>query len=242
MTISKSVLGKLYGVGVGPGDPGLLTLRAAEVLKGVDVIFNVVGLNSKSSISGSIVDSITGCNAERISLVFSMAKEMAERESYWQKNSDCIISRLQEGKNCAFVTIGDPLLFSTYTYVLRKIMTALPALEVETVPGITSFQAVAASQNKPIVEDRQILAIVPAWKDEIVTDNILQSADTVVFLKTYKHKGEIIKTLEENNMVNDVVYAEHIGLTKEVIITDIEEVKKRKHEYLSLMIAHKNIK
>ncbi len=242
MTINKYELGKLYGVGVGPGDPKLLTLRAAEVLKDVNVIFDVVGLNSKSSISGSIVDSITDCNAERISLVFSMAKEMTERESYWEKNARCIISKLQEGKNCAFVTIGDPLLFSTYTYVLRKITTALPALVVETIPGITSFQAVAASQNKPIVEDRQILSIVPAWKDEIVTDNILQTADTVIFLKTYKHKNAIIETLEKNNMTNDIVYAEHIGLPKEIIITDIEEVKKRKHEYLSLMIAHKNIK
>lgn len=234
--------GKLYGVGVGPGDPKLLTLRAVEVLRDVDVIFSVMGLNTKNSISGSLVDSISGCGGERIPLMFSMAKKISDRESYWQKNADLIIEKLEQGKNCAFVTIGDPLLFSTYTYVLRKITRVLRNLDVETVPGITSFQAVAASQNKAMVEDKQVLSVVPAWTSEVVTDQILQAADTAVFLKTYQHKESILNALKRNNMDDDIIYAERMGLPEEVIIDDIDTIKARDNEYLSLMIVRKTSK
>ncbi len=235
-------LGKLYGVGVGPGDPKLLTLRTVEVLRDVDVIFSVVGVNTKNSISGGLVDSVSGCTGERVPLMFSMAKKMSDREVCWQENADLIIEKLKQGKSCAFVTIGDPLLFSTYTYVLRKITAKLKKLTVETVPGITSFQAVAASQNKAMVEDKQILAVVPAWTSEVVTDQILEAADTAVFLKTYQHKDAILESLKRNNMDADIVYAERMGLSEQMITDDISEIQARDNEYLSLMIARKNSK
>lgn len=230
-------LGKFYGIGVGPGDPGLLTLRAAEVLSQVEVVFAATGARSDDCISGSVVDAVGGCTAERVILVFSMAREMRDRQQAWSDNANQVADALRQGKSCAFVTIGDPLIYSTYSYLLRRVRELLPELEVETIPGITSFQAVAARNNLPLVENRETLGLIPAWTRESTSDPQFDHADTVVLLKTYHHRREILEKLQDSGFDGECIYASRVGLADELMVSGIDHITQMPETYLSLIIA-----
>lgn len=230
--------GRFYGVGAGPGDPRLLTLRAVEVLKTVDVIFHATGANSAESVSGRIVASVKGCKARQVQLVFSMAPALKAREAAWLKNADLIAVELNAGRSAAFVTIGDPMIYSTYTYLAREVRRRVPAVDIETVPGITSFQAAAARANLPLVEDRDVLVVIPAWTEDGAAHPALGVADTAVLMKTYRHRNRILEQVKAQGMATGL-YAVKVGHADEAIIDDLDAVRDRPEEYLSLMIVKK---
>ncbi len=232
----KKCMGKLYGVGVGPGDPSMLTLKAVEVLQSVDVIFQAIGKNSSESISASVVNAVPQCNALREDLVFSMSRSLEERALMWQKNGKRVIQELEKGKNVAFVTIGDPLIYSTYTYLLAEVKKMLPQLSVETIPGITSFQYSASKVNQPLVEDLESFLVLPTWNEEALDHELIKKADRIVCLKSYHSRDAIIDSLEEHNK-EIMLYAEKVGLPEEAILSDSNAIKKREKQYLSHIIA-----
>jgi precorrin-2/cobalt-factor-2 C20-methyltransferase len=229
-------LGRFYGVGAGPGDPQLLTRQAVSVLQAVEVVFHVSGPRSESSISGRVVDSVEGCRAERVELRFSMAADESQRRPDWERNADRVARELRAGRPCAFVTLGDPMLYSTYTYLLRELRKRLPAVVVTTVPGITAFQAAAARANLPLVEGDEVLTVIPAWKEDLATDGARRRAGTTVFLKTYRHRNRIVEELE-SAPPGAVLYAARVGLDEERIVTGLEGLKDLPEEYLSLLIV-----
>ena len=112
--------GKLYGVGIGPGDPRYLTLRAADVLRSVDVIFTVISQNASSSVSRSVVESLEPRGEIHLQ-IFSMSRDKAVRAAQVQANADAIITELKAGRDCAFATLGDAMTYSTFGYVLEII-------------------------------------------------------------------------------------------------------------------------
>lgn len=229
--------GKFYGVGVGPGDPELLTLQAVRVLCEADVVFHVVGPRSESSVSGRIVDSVAGCRAERVELLFSMAADKSKRTADWERNAERVVRELRAGRHCAFVTIGDPLVYSTYTYLLREVRKRLPEVEVTTVPGITAFQAAAARASFPLVEDDEVLTVVPAWKDGMATEACAGRPGTTVYLKTYRHRRQILDALAARAAPSAVLYAARVGLEGERILEAPEALKEFPEEYLSLLVV-----
>ncbi len=230
--------GKFIGVGVGPGDPSMLTLKAVDVLKKVDYIFEAVGKNSKESISSKIVSAIEGITAIKIPLVFSMSRSHSQRKEAWVKNALLVCDKLKDGKDVAFVTIGDPLIYSTYTYLMKEVLNIIADIKVETIPGITSFQYSASRKNMPIVEDEETLMLLPAWKEEIVNLDLVKKADTVVCLKTYRTRNAIIDILQ-NSGKNNLLYAQRVGLEDEKISNSLDEIKKTSVEYLSHLIGRK---
>ena len=142
--------GKLYGVGIGPGDPRYLTLRAADVLRSVDVIFTVISQNASSSVSRSVVESLEPRGEIHLQ-IFSMSRDKAVRAAQVQANADAIITELKAGRDCAFATLGDAMTYSTFGYVLEIIREAIPGVELEIVPGITSFATLTAKAGTVLV-------------------------------------------------------------------------------------------
>lgn len=232
-------LGTFYGVGVGPGDPSMLTLKAVDVLKKVDIIFQAVGERSKESVSARIIDSIDGCCNNRKDLVFSMAKKTNDRKEMWVKNAKEVAFELKSGKSVAFVTIGDPLIYSTFIYLMREVKKIIPDINVETIPGITSFQYSASRVNMPLVEDKEIFSIVPSWDEENVDMTLVEHSDTVVFLKSYRTKNELLSQLQKRGMKSGI-YAERVGLEDEKIISCFDSAQKLSNEYLSHIIVRRN--
>lgn len=158
--------GKLYGVGIGPGDPGLVTLRAAEILRGADVVFTVASANRTHSVSRAIVESLGPLRGEARTLSFSMSRDAAVRTACVEANAKAIADELKAGRDCAFATLGDAMTYSTFGYVLPLIRRALPGVEVEIVPGVTSFAHLAARAGRPLVEDGEELRVIPAFRAE----------------------------------------------------------------------------
>ena len=144
--------GKLYGVGIGPGDPRYLTLRAADVLRSVDVIFTVISQNASSSVSRSVVESLEPRGEIHLQ-TFSMSRDKAVRAAQVQTNADAIIAELKAGRDCAFATLGDAMTYSTFGYVLEIIRESIPGVELEIVPGITSFATLTAKAGTVLVEN-----------------------------------------------------------------------------------------
>lgn len=232
-------LGRFYGIGVGPGDPGLLTIRGAELIASVDVIFEAIGKNSKGSIAGSVVDSVSGCKADRTKLFFSMSLDNIEREEAYKENAIKVVADLKRGLNCAFVTIGDPLTYSTYIYLLREIQKTLPSLCVETVPGITSYQTAASKMNFPLIEDTEKLIVVPAFSEDMIEDFPLDDADTIVFLKIYHNRSKLLAFLKKKGLHKSLLYAARLGLEGELVTDDFSVLEALPDEYLSLLIVKK---
>ena len=128
--------GKFYGIGLGPGDPGLVTLKAADALRSVKAIYSVASRQSDRSISGRILDALPGITAERTELEFTMSKDFGERLARIDEHAALILAGIRRGEDAAFVTIGDPMTYSTCSYLLRALRRMEPELEYEIIPGV----------------------------------------------------------------------------------------------------------
>ncbi len=230
-------IGKLFGVSIGSGDPKYLTVRAVEVLQDVDVIFTVISKNSAHSTSEDVVKSVNA-RAELCQLIFSMSMDAAVRSAQVQDNVRIIVQCLQEGKNCAFATLGDAMTYSTFGYVLEKIQEVLPNIEVEIVPGVTSFATLAAKSHVVLAENQESLHIIPSFKADLAENIVFPENSTTILLKTYRHREALFARLEQEQDV-DIVYGEHLGMEQEVVLYDMEEIKKRPDTYLSMMMVKK---
>ncbi len=228
---------KLYGVGIGPGNPDYLTIRAVEVLKSVDVIFTVISKNSSDSISKNVVDSLSS-KAEIKLQVFTMSRNKEERFNQVHKNAEEIIEALKEGKNCAFATLGDPMTYSTFGYVLEYIKEKIPQLDYEIVPGITSFSTLAARSKNILVENKNMFRVIPSFTADVAENLEFPNNSTTILLKTYKSRKALLERLKKEKDIK-IVYGEHISMSKEKILTDIEAIENTKEEYLSLMMIKK---
>ena len=191
--------GKLIGIGVGPGDTELLTLKAAKVLKTVPVVFSPKSAKEKESIALSIVRPVLKERKDykRLMLVepiFPMIEDKKELEKIWNSAADMMAQYLDSGRDVAFITLGDPSVYSTYSYVQKRLS---GRYEIETIPGITSFTACAAAKNKALVEQDDILTIVPKIDDRL--EEIMEYSDSVVLMKASRNTKELESAIESKN-------------------------------------------
>ena len=142
--------GKLFGVGVGPGDPELLTIKAVRVIKEADIIFTAASTKNRYSLAVEIATPYISPSTRIEKLSFPMTKDEKEVETAWIHNAKQIAEQLKKGKNAVFLTLGDPTTYSTFGYILKKMECIMPQADIETIPGITSFHAASARLNKKI--------------------------------------------------------------------------------------------
>ncbi|MDA8195458.1 MAG: precorrin-2 C(20)-methyltransferase [Thermaerobacter sp.] len=210
--------GRLYGVGVGPGNPEWLTLRAVAVLQAVDVVAHPGKHDGYAlRIVAPLIDSV---RQEILPLNFPMEGDPLTWESAWQRGAETICDRLRRGAEVAFITEGDPLLYSTFGYVLGKVRTVCPRAGIEVVPGISAVSGSAARLQLPLVSGRQSLAVVPAG-DPSVMRSALANHDTVVFLKVGAALETLIAVLEEAGCLQRAVAISHASSGHELITHDL---------------------
>ena len=229
--------GKLYGVGIGPGDPRYLTLRAADVLRSADVIFTVISRNASSSVSRSVVESLRPRGEIRLQM-FSMSRDRVTREAQVQANADAIIDELRAGRDCAFATLGDAMTYSTFGYVLDRIRKAIPGVEVEIVPGVTSFATLAAKAETVLVENGEQLRVIPSFRSEMAESLDFPKGSTTILLKTYHSRAALLDRLAREENV-EVLYGEHLTMEGQTLLTDPDAIRERPEEYLSLIMVKK---
>ncbi|MCL2887688.1 MAG: precorrin-2 C(20)-methyltransferase [Betaproteobacteria bacterium] len=227
--------GKLYGVGIGPGDPQYLTVRAVEVLRAADVIFTVVSKNASDSVSQSVVERLQP-RGEIRRQVFTMSRDDATRKAQVRENAEAIIDELRAGRDCAFATLGDAMTYSTFGYVLGIIRGAIPHLELEIVPGITSFATLAAKAATVLAENSQQLRVIPAFRSEMAESLEFPKGSTTILLKTYRSRAALLDRLAREEGV-EILYGEHLAMAGQALLTDLDAIRACPEKYLSMIMV-----
>lgn len=230
--------GNFYGIGVGPGDPELMTVKAARILAETEVVIAPKTEKKDGSVALDIAKRYINPKAEIIYQTFIMKKGFADYPDGWQENARQIMSYLQKGKTVAFLTLGDPMLYSTYIYVYRLLKEQ--GTNIATVPGINSFAAIAANAGRPLVEGDDILTIIPATAPEEKIAGALANADNAVLMKVYHNFSAVVDMLKKADMDKDAVMISRCGMSDEEIIDDIFSRRQEPVNYLSTILARKN--
>ncbi|MBV5316399.1 MAG: precorrin-2 C(20)-methyltransferase [Desulfobulbaceae bacterium] len=243
---ASSQTGHLYLVGVGPGDPELMTYKAVRILTDTRVWAVPTARENGVSSALQIADQLVPVNGREIlSLCFPMKKVFLGQETddqlllAWGKAADEVISHLDRGKDVAFPTLGDATLYSTAFYLLAMILERRPQTKVTVVPGITAMAACAASQSSPLALGDDVLAVVPAAFEDDRLRHILTSLDTVVLMKVHRRLDALIDLLTELDLVDHTVLIERSGLPDERVYTDIREARGKQLHYFSTMLVRK---
>lgn len=231
-------------VGIGPGDPELMTLKAVRILKQVPCIFVPKGREEGTSLALSIVQkTLSFDNKEIVEAYFPMKKTMGtadtgELDIKWNETVDAVVGRLDRGMDAAFITIGDPAIYSTFFYLYDRLLELKPALHIEIVPGISSINAAAARAGLYLGLGNDRIAILPAnYLDSL--QETLEKFDTVVLMKVSKVFDTVRDTLIAMGLAAGATYVARAGMEDERIHKDIRMVKEEDLNYFSLVIVRK---
>jgi len=233
----KKKMGTFYGIGVGPGDPELITMKAIRILQRVDVVYAAASTKNSHSLAVSIAKPHIPEATPIQRLSFPMTTDRAVTQQAWEVNADTIYKSLSKGDDVAFLTLGDPMTYSTYGYVLRYMNRIDAKLPVVTVPGITSYQAAAARLNVPLVEGEESLLVVSG---AMGGDRLRQQTikpENVVFLKAYRNVEDITRAIGEADADYRCMGVSKCGQADEKIMFDLEELETRSPDYWTLIIA-----
>ncbi|EKF86871.1 precorrin-2 C(20)-methyltransferase [Methanobacterium formicicum] len=232
MNINK---GKLIGIGVGPGDPELLTVKAVKTLESVPIICSPKSSRDKPSVALSIVQGILdgrGDEYETIEPLFPMIEDKKALKSYWNGAAQLITQKLDEGLDVSFITLGDPSIYSTFSYVAQII--GNQGYSVEMIPGITSFTGCAASAGITLGEKDEIILVVPKVDERL--EELLKHADTAVVMKTSRHSLMLEDLVRNDPRDKTVVSVQNCGMDDE----EVFEGFAKKGKYLSTTIVKFN--
>ena len=231
--------GTLYGIGVGPGDPDLLTLKAVNLLQQVDIVFTAASTKNDYSLAVNIARAHIPARTAIRALAFPMTKDRAETRRAWEANAQTIAEATAGGRQAAFLTLGDPLTFSTFGYILKYMRRLFPDHPVVTVPGITSYQASAAALNIPLVEGEQSLLVLSGANGGSRLDRQIVQPDTVVFMKAYRNVPGICTALENTGMLDHSAGVVRCSQPEQEIVDDVKALASRAPNYWTLIIARK---
>ena len=231
--------GTLYGIGVGPGDPELITLKALKVLQRVPHIFASCSTKNTYSLALSIVRChLNGAGIEH--LPFPMSKDARVLQEAWEQNALRVLEVLDTGSDAAFVTLGDPLTYSTFGYLLKTLKRLHPQVLIVTIPGITSYSAAAALTHIPLTEGEESFNLVSGALGAAKLKEVIDKSDNVVILKTYRHFDEICRALEDLELLDRATCISRCGLDGETIVENLRDLKGRDLPYLSMIIIKKH--
>jgi precorrin-2/cobalt-factor-2 C20-methyltransferase len=231
----------IWGVGVGPGAPDLVTLRAIATIRGADVIALPRSSEFGESVAWSIVKDHLDRRSEqeRLLLTFPMSNDPGRVRPYWDRALSEIAARIAAGKSIAFVTEGDPTLYSTFVYLQREARARWPDVRIEVVPGVTSVTAVPAVAGIALADGRERIAIVPAAYGVDDADELLRNFDTVVFMKIGPEMHRVIEAIERHGLLDRAVYVAKATMTGERIVRDVREVAGERGDCFAMVVVAK---
>lgn len=212
---------ELIGIGVGPGDPDLLTVKAVKAIQNADVIMCPASKEDRPSIALSIVSPLIdkSKNQEIIRLIFPMTKDKDVLEKTWKKNARIMAEKVLSGKNVVYLTVGDPYLYSTWMYMHKDIRQNHPEIKISAIPGIVSIFTFASKVGVSIAEGADKVSIIPSCYDLATVKEIAKNSETMIFLKDGRYFDQVVDLLKESGFPDDSIFAigQDLGTENEII-------------------------
>jgi precorrin-2/cobalt-factor-2 C20-methyltransferase len=232
--------GTLYGIGVGPGDPEWITVKAARILAACPHVCAPKPDAGAESLALEIARAYLRPDVVVHEQAYPMTSDRELLRRHWCHAAREVHAILAQGHDCGFLTLGDPLLYSTYIYLLRELKAMDPAVRVVTVPGITSFSAAAALANRPVGEGKQTVTIVPAADDLQTFTEALDRGGTVVLMKIGRRLDRALEALEVRGLLDRTVFVSRAGMAEQRVETDARRLRGLSEDagYLSVLIVH----
>ena len=231
-------MAKFYGIGTGPGDSTLVTIKAVNTIKMLDILYTPEPKKGGDSLALSIVKEYVPDTVEIKQRHFPMNNDSVEKMASWDAIAAEIKDDVKAGKEVGFITLGDPMIYSTYVYIMERLM---DEIEVETIPGISSFSNIASNQNFPLVMDTDPLIVIPCTMEEEKIDAALQTYDCLVLMKVYKNFKEIVQKLEKYDLIDHAILVSNSSQEREEVFTNLRDDKiDEKISYFSTILVNKN--
>ncbi|MGK5531971.1 precorrin-2 C(20)-methyltransferase [Streptomyces sp. URMC 129] len=228
----------LTGVGVGPGDPELVTVKGVNALRGAAVVVvPVLDTGERGRAEATVLHYVPPERVVRVVFALNERTDRARREAAWDAAGERVAELLRAHGSVAFATIGDPNVYSTFTYLAQTVAEAVPGLRVETVPGITAMQDLAARGGAVLTEGTEPLTLVPVTAGAEVLREALRGPGTVVAYKFGRLAGEVVAALRETGRAEGAVWGSSLGLPEESIRPAAELPEGGELPYLSTLIA-----
>lgn len=233
------MIGTLYGVGVGPGDPELITVKAFRKLKESPVIAYPKKLKGSKSYAHKIVEVYFNQEEkDMVGLVFPMTKDPDILFRKWTETVEQVWEKLKDGHDVAFVTEGDPLLYSTFIHMMKLMKSSHPEVPISTIPGISSINGAASRLGIPLADGDDHVAIIPARDDYETMKKVIEENDCVVFIKVAKVIDLMLTVLRDLDLLDKASVVTKVT-SQEEIIWNIDELGGVELEYLTLMVVRK---
>ncbi|ABX11958.1 MAG: precorrin-2 C(20)-methyltransferase [Candidatus Nitrosopelagicus sp.] len=211
----------LIGIGVGPGDPELLTVKAVKAIQDADIIMCPASKEDRPSIALSVVDSLIdkSKNQEIVKLIFPMTKDKDVLEETWKRNAKIMAETVQSGKNVVYLTVGDPFLYSTWIYMHKDLTEKYPEMNISVIPGIVSMFTFASKVGVSIAEGAEKVAIIPSCYDLSSVKEIAKNSESMIFLKDGRYFDQVIDVLKESGFPDNSIFAigQDLGTENEII-------------------------
>jgi len=197
--VKCKLAGKFIGIGVGPGDPELITIKAAKTLQTADIICIPKANADKPSLAVTMIQQILTerkDKPEMLELIFPMTKDDLSNQELWDKNANIIAQKVNTNKTVAFITLGDPMFYSTFIYLYQSLQNIHPNINLEIIPGVSAFNACATSAKIPLAEKDELITVIPSDLDEKLVEETAKHSENIVFIKCAYRLKDLIPALK----------------------------------------------
>lgn len=228
--------GTLYALGLGPGDPDLMSVRARHILERAPTLFAPTRAPGRPSYVLTVVSHLVDRSRQRVELLPFPADGLG-----WREPVERMVASLADG-DAAFLTEGDPLFYSSFIGVLAVLRTSYPTVPVCIVPGVSSPMAAAAAAGLPLADDDQRLAVLPAMHALEALPEVLRRFDRVVLLKVAPVLGPVLDQLEACGLGDRAVHVRRVGRPEQTVLVGAADIRTAPAavttDYFSLLLVH----
>ncbi len=230
--------GALFGVSLGPGDPGLITRRAWQLLQ-QDATWTYPIRNKKSNSYALDIVARSGLEIAKKNqvLIFPMTHDIEILSKYWLRAAQTVVDIINTGEDVLFLVEGDASTYSTFGHLARTVKSLDETVKIDIIPGVPSFNAAAAQLNTPLADVDDTVAIIPAAYGIPVIEKLLLDFDSLVLIKVKPILEDIIKLLDKHQLLEHSSFIEKTGAPDERIVRDITSLIGQKVNYLSLILV-----
>ena len=235
----KPKTGCLFGVSLGPGDPGLITRRAWELLQRPDTMWTypIRSLRKESYALDIVLRAGLSLPTQHQALLFPMTHDAEKLARHWLKAAQTVKELLATGQDVLFLVEGDASTYASFCYLARVLRELDATARIEIVAGVNSFNAACAQLQIPLSEQDDTIAIVPAAYGIAAVEKMLEDFDTLVLMKVKPLLDDLIDLLERRGLLEHSRFIEKAGSPVERVVEDVKTLRGTKVNYLSLLLV-----